>query len=170
VPLVLRCPDKVPRGFVLDEMVQPIDIMPTVLAIAGVGIPELLPGRAILQQGQAAPGPAHAIAESFRCSWGPYRRRFPGYDWDRLRVRTKAIRTRREKFIWRSDEANELYDVVQDPHETRNLIEHDAGRGDALRRKLFDWLAATESSRAALGADEDATGMRGQLQRLGEME
>lgn len=170
VPLVLRCPEKVPRGFVLDDIVQPIDVMPTVLAIAGVSSPELLPGRAILQQAQAAPGPAFAIAESFRCSWGPYRRRFPGYDWDRLRVRTKAIRTRREKFIWRSDEANELYDVVQDPHETRNLIARDATQGDALRRKLFDWLAATEASRAALGAEEEAAGARGQLQRLGEME
>lgn len=170
VPLVLRCPEKVPRGFVLDEMVQPIDIMPTVLAIAGVNAPELLPGRAILQHGQAAPGPSFAIAEGFRCSWGPYRRRFPAYDWDRLRVRTKAIRTRREKFIWRSDEANELYDVVHDPHETHNLIERDAARGDTLRRMLFDWLAATESSRAALGADDDGAGTRGQLQRLGEME
>jgi arylsulfatase A-like enzyme len=54
VPLVLRCPAKVPRGFVLDEMVQPVDVVPTVLAIAGVAAPELLPGRAILAHGQAA--------------------------------------------------------------------------------------------------------------------
>lgn len=170
VPLVLRCPDKVPRGFVLDEMVQPIDVLPTVLAIAGVQAPDALPGRAMLQQGQAAPGPAYAIAEGFRCSWGPYRRRFPTYDWDRLRVRSKAIRTRREKFIWRSDEANELYDIVRDPRETQNLIDGDGGRGDALRRMLFDWLAATEASRAAFGADDEGSGTRGQLQRLGEME
>lgn len=170
VPLVLRCPDNVPRGFVVDEMVQPVDILPTVLEIAGVAPPELLPGRAILRNGQAAPGPSFAIAEGFRCSWGPYRRRFPAFEWDRLRVRTKAIRTRREKFIWRSDEANELYDVVHDPHEMHNLIASDTAHGDALRRMLFDWLAAAESTRTALGADDEGAGTRGQLQRLGEME
>ena len=32
-------------------------------------------------------------------------------------MRRKVMRTRREKFIWQSDEANALYDVGRDPHE-----------------------------------------------------
>jgi arylsulfatase A-like enzyme len=169
-PLILRCPDKIPRGFVVDEIVQPIDVLPTVLELAAVTPPDLPLGRAILRHGQATPGPSFAIAEGFRCSWGPYRRRYPAFEWDRLRVRTKAVRTRREKFIWRSDEANELYDLARDPHETHNLIANDTARGDASRRMLFDWLAATEATRAALGIEEEIAGTRGQLQRLGEME
>ena len=31
----------------------------------------------------------------------------------------ERIRTKREKFIWRSDEANELYDLAADPDGSR---------------------------------------------------
>jgi hypothetical protein len=56
----------------------------------------------------------------------------------------KAIRTKREKFVWHSDEANELYDLAADPAEVRNLVEHDGPRADRLRRQLFDWLAEVQ--------------------------
>jgi len=56
----------------------------------------------------------------------------------------KAIRTKREKFIWHSDESNELYDLASDPAQVRNLIDHDDPRADLLRRQLFDWLAEVQ--------------------------
>jgi hypothetical protein len=82
-------------------------------------------------------------------------------------VRRKALRTRREKFVWQSDEANGLFDLVRDPAEQHNLIATETERGDRLRRRLFDWLAASErwaessGVSAASGAGEPAAERRG---------
>ena len=53
----------------------------------------------------------------------------------------RSIRTRREKLVWQSDEANALYDLARDPGERRNLAGAQPERADRLRRALFDWLA-----------------------------
>jgi len=145
VPLLLRCPARIPAGFVVDELAQTTDVLPTVLDTVGLReAAEALPGRALIRDGRATPGPAFTIAERFRPDLAWLQKCFPDFDPRTLDVRAKAIRTRREKFVWRSDEANELYDLVADPGETRNRIELDAARADALRRQLFDWLAAVE--------------------------
>jgi len=132
VPLLLRCPGLVPAGFVVDDMAQSSDVMPTILSLAGIrAAQDPTHGRALLASGRAVAGPGFAVAERFRAAGG---------------VRSKAIRTLREKLIWRSDEANEFYDLGRDPSETENRIESEVQRADELRRQLFDWLAAVQSS------------------------
>jgi len=161
VPLILRCPPRVPRGFVVDEIAQTIDILPTILNLVGVR-DELgeLPGRPLLADGQATRGPAFAVAERFRPNLALLKQRFPSVDVRAVDTRMKAIRTRREKFVWHSDEANELYDLLADPGEEHNLVESGAERADALRRQLFDWLASVEKAPAEQpqAADEKPDG------------
>jgi arylsulfatase A-like enzyme len=48
VPLVMRFPEGLGRGVVVDEIAQHIDILPTVLETAGVEAPATLPGRSLL--------------------------------------------------------------------------------------------------------------------------
>jgi arylsulfatase A-like enzyme len=168
-PFILRGPQAVPAGFVVDELVQPTDVLPTILALAGAAALDGLPGRPIIRDGQVSAGPAFAIAEGFRPNLSALRRRFPKLDEERLAVRRKAIRTRREKFIWRSDEANELYDLTRDPGEEHNLIERAADRAETLRQALFDWLASTERAEHEHEQTPSAVTRR-QLQRLGELE
>jgi len=96
----------------------------------------------LLREGRATPSPGFAVAERFRFPLEGLRKRFPEVDWRGLDVRLKAIRAGREKFVWHSDEANELYDLVVDPEEKHNLIETHGARADALRRQLFDWFAS----------------------------
>lgn len=143
VPLILRCPRNVPQGFALEEVAQTSDVLPTILELLEIA-PEggAGQGRLLLREGRATPSPGFAVSERFRGPLDGFRRRFPEADWRALDVRQKAIRSPREKFIWHSDEANELYDLVADPGEEHNLIETHGARADALRRQLFDWFAS----------------------------
>lgn len=167
VPLVLRCSERVPQGFVVEDLAQTTDILPTILRLLDITDDGAqVPGRALLDGGRATAGPPSTVSERYRPNLVPLQQRFPGADVRPLDVRTKAVRTRREKFIWRSDEANEFYDLAVDPAESTNLIEARPERADALRRQLFDWLAAVEKfeSEEPVPALDDF--MRRQLQGL----
>lgn len=138
VPLILRCPGRIPGGFVVDEFAQPIDLLPTIAALTGCGLDAPVQGRALLTVSGATPGPRAVVAEAFRAAGEAT------VQAGTFAVRRKAIRTRREKFIWRSDEANALYDLGRDPDERHNLAEAQPERADRLRRMLFDTLADGE--------------------------
>jgi arylsulfatase A-like enzyme len=171
VPLVIHCPGRVPQGFVVEDLAQTTDIAPTVLRLLDITDDGArMQGRALLDGGRATAGPAFAIAERFRPNLSVLRQRFPQFDTRFLDVRTKTIRTRREKFIWRSDEANEFYDLAVDPGERTNLIEHAAERADALRRQLFDWLADVEKFETDDSDPAIDDAVRRQLQGLGYLD
>ncbi len=168
VPLLLRCPGYVPQGFVVDELAQTTDILPTILGLLNVSEDGgRMQGRSLLDAGRAAPGPAFSISERFRPHLAAFQRRFPDFDTRPFDVRQKAIRSKREKFIWHSDEANEYYDLVADPGETTNRIESGGERAEALRRQLFDWLATVEKFESEEQAPVLDGLMRQQLQGLG---
>jgi len=157
VPLVFRLPGRVPGGFVVEELAQPTDVLPTVLALVGIEADAKPQGGPLLAAGRAVPVREFAIAEQYRRNLDELRRRFPACDSRGLDVRMKAIRTRRAKFVWHSDESNELYDLARDPAERDNIAESARARAADLRRSLFDWLSSVEQeepaaeSRAALG-------------------
>lgn len=130
VPLLLRCPGAVPAGFVVDDLAQSSDLLPTLLSIAGIHDDrKQIRGRALLAGGRPVAGPGFAVAERYRAAGG---------------VRSKAIRTLRQKLVWRSDEANEFYDLAHDPAELQDCIEQEMRRADEMRRQLFDWLATMQ--------------------------
>lgn len=157
VPLILRCPGRVPQGFVSEEVAQSIDLMPTILRLAGVEPPEGLHGHALLERGRATRGPDFAVAERYRPRLTGLLRKFPGLDVRGLDVREKAIRTRRYKYVWRSDECNAFFDLQADPGESANLIESYGAEAEALRERLFDWLASVEKFDFH-GAEDAASG------------
>lgn len=152
VPLLLRCPGLIPQGFVVEEFAQTVDIAPTLLAALGIAVPPTMQGRELVARGRVTPGPDFAVAERFRVDLASVRRRFPDADLAPWETRTKSIRTRKEKFVWRASEANEFYDLESDPGEEHNRIATDVARADALRRTLFDWFAtaAAPAARAAV--------------------
>lgn len=142
VPLLLRLPGRLPQGFVVEEIAQTVDVLPTVLHLAGLDH-EAPPvqGRVLVDEGRASKGPSFAIAERFRPDVGTLARAGVAIDLRRSEVRLRAIRGRREKFVWRSDEDNAYYDLAADPGERRNRLRADDEHARALRRHLFDWLA-----------------------------
>lgn len=114
VPLVVRWPGK--NGFTgaSDAQVSSLDVSATILAVAGVRPPADWPGRnlepALLDR--AAPG--------FEISFAEFCDNDPAGS-----PQFRMARTRTHKLIrWeRQDKADEFYNLANDPHETRNLID-----------------------------------------------
>ena len=135
-----------PAGATEDEVVANIDIAPTILEAAGLAAPEM-DGRSLLR-----------VARGERVPWRDgllYE-----YYWERNFPHTPAmhaLRGSRFKYIryyglWDTDE---LYDLQEDPLETRNLIRDPAHKGTVtkMNAQLFDALAATGGMYIPLAPD-----------------
>lgn len=114
IPLIARYPRSIPKGQVRDEMVLNLDLAPTILDFAGVEIPQEMQGRSWrpLAEGKQIP---------WRTSWL--------YEYFAEKQRNSrvpdivAVRTESAKLITYPghDDWTELYDLKNDPYETRNL-------------------------------------------------
>ncbi len=114
VPLLMQCPSAVKAGTVLTQLAANIDIAPTLLDAAGVVSPDNVDGRSLwpLLLGQNMPWRKELLYE---------------YYWEKNFPQTPtlhALRGDRYKYVhvqglWDLDE---LYDLQDDPGETRNLI------------------------------------------------
>jgi arylsulfatase A-like enzyme len=113
VPLMIRYPKRIPAGTVRDEMILDIDLAPTFLDLAGVPIPAQMQGKSVLALAKSA-DPA------FRREW--YYEYFEWPNPEGVRPH-RGIRTERYKLIHYVMEPQEfeLYDLANDPGETRNL-------------------------------------------------
>ena len=115
VPFLASHPGRVPQGRTTDQMCSAVDFMPTLLAYAGVDLPERLrrgrPGRSFagLLEGGAAPARDRVVIYD---EYGA----------------TRMIRTAEWKYVHRYPAAggpggpNELYDLVNDPDERTNQV------------------------------------------------
>jgi N-acetylglucosamine-6-sulfatase len=138
VPMLARCPELFSGGRTVKEIAANIDIMPTVLDVAGVAAPAGLDGASMIPMLQGKP-PADWRTELLY-----------EYYWERNYPQTPtihALRGDRYKFIrvqgvW---DLEELYDMQEDPLESRNLIfspQH-AEIIKEMRERLFDILEET---------------------------
>jgi arylsulfatase A-like enzyme len=134
VPFLLQWPGG-PRGAVRDELVEMVDLYPTLLEAAGLSseAPRHLEGvsRVDLARGEA--GGAEAVV----CE----------YDFGERQPYSLAVRTRRHRLVaypWQAQEIGELYDRQDDPGELRNLW-HSPSHRD-VRLKLTE-LALSHVSR-----------------------
>jgi arylsulfatase A-like enzyme len=145
VPMIAYCPAIIPAGTKVNPMVLNVDIAPTVLELAGLK------------------KPAHMVGASFaplmqRKTVANWRNKFfYEYYWEFQYPNTPTIfgvRTDRYKYIFNQGvwDANELYDLQQDPGETRNLI-FDAAYdsiGISLKNELFNWMKSTGGDKIPL--------------------
>jgi arylsulfatase A-like enzyme len=113
VPLMIRYPKLVPAGTVRDEMALDIDLAPTFLELAGLPVPEQMQGKSLLSL-------AKSSNPSFRKEW--YYEYFEWPNPESVRPH-RGIRTERYKLIHYVMEPQEfeLYDLANDPGETKNL-------------------------------------------------
>jgi alpha-L-rhamnosidase len=134
VPLLVLDP-RLPaaaRGRILTQMVLNVDILPTVLELAGLAAPPGLPGASLvpLVAGRSVAGRAEVFTEHL---------------WDHPKIpRTEAVRTERFKYIRypQHPEFEELYDLANDSWETRNLAREEGQqqRLAELRRHADEWI------------------------------
>jgi arylsulfatase A-like enzyme len=133
VPLIVRDPGRQASGVCPAPVGSPA-LMPTILDLAGVAIPEGLHTRSLvpaLADPAALPPDGAAFAEYHGDEWGLYSMR--------------TIRTRSAKYVYSPHGVDELYDLERDPSELRNCNDDPAYATlrDELRRRLRDWMVAT---------------------------
>ncbi|UCG84802.1 MAG: sulfatase [Gemmatimonadota bacterium] len=116
-PLLVRYPGLARGGSRIDDLVTSVDIAPTMLEIAGVPIGDQIQGRSLvpLLRGDASDWRQSVLIEFYT-----YENPFPWL----VDMDYRAIRTKQFKYIhWmQHPDENELYDLVEDPFETENLI------------------------------------------------
>lgn len=131
VPLLMRCPALIKGGTVVDQVVANIDIAPTVMELMGLKPPAHFDGRTLvpLLRGERPAWREHFLYVYY------WERNFP------QSPTVFALRGERYKYItyhglW---DADELYDLQEDPgelHNLRYLPEH-AQRATEMQRQLF---------------------------------
>ena len=147
VPLLARCPELFSGGRTVKEVVAGLDIMPTVMDAARAAIPAGLDGKSWLP-----------VVTGQKTEWR--KELLYEYYWERNFPQTPtmhALRGDKFKFIryqgiWDLDE---LYDLEEDPLESRNLINSEKFKPvvDQMRKRLFDILEETGGMNIPLQRD-----------------
>jgi arylsulfatase A-like enzyme len=132
VPMAIRWPAAVGEGRTLTRPVSNLDVTATMLEAAGVDVPDSMQSRSLLGlcRGEGADRPDHTVAEH--------------HGHGGTRVRQRAIVTERYKYVAAEFDGDELYDLVEDPYELRNLVDAPevAGVRDDLRERLIEHIEA----------------------------
>ena len=149
IPLIVRYPRVAKAGATPSELVQIIDLAPTVLALTGVADSVPRQGRSLvpLLEGASVPWRSSILLEYYTDTVFP-RTLTMGY---------QAVRTERHKYIQYLELSgmDELYDLQADPFEMNNLISAEAGR-----RLLPDLRAELERLQRESGYRADFRGYR----------
>ena len=113
MPFLIRYPEKIPPGTIIDEIILNIDFAPTILDLAGISIPSSIQGYSFLNPIFGADN------YKWRKSMYYHYYEYPG----RPEVKKHyGIRTKRYKLIYFYNiDAWELYDLKHDPLELNNL-------------------------------------------------
>jgi arylsulfatase len=161
IPLLLSWPGSVPEGCVDESMVSLVDVVPTLLELQGLPIPEQVQGDPLPTVTPAAPrdavfaeygagGPAFTLRdlEALPVQHGLEASK-ASLRWREAEGRRKMVRTRRWKYVTDPmGDVDELYDLAGDAGELVNLAAANAHaeiRAE-LRSRLLDWSILTEDA------------------------
>ena len=127
VPLIFRVPGVEPR--VAHDVVQMIDLAPTIAALFGVPAPASWVGRSLVPALANKPlEPRPAFAELLRAP-----------DWDHEGKSMITADGKRHVFFRISDSRWEIYDLEADPDEKTNIADSDPN-AKALQDQLAQWI------------------------------
>ncbi|MGH0032739.1 MAG: sulfatase family protein [Myxococcota bacterium] len=139
VPLLVFDPRSERRGAVCDEMALNIDLAPTLVELAGQSPPDAMQGRSLVPLLADPTVP-------FRDDWF-YEHHFRTARYPILR--TEGVRGRRFKYVRyldRDPPYEQLFDLAEDPHETRDLARQ-ASQRQRLASLRQRWRACRRSLR-----------------------
>ena len=143
MPFLVRYPKTIPAGQKIDAIVENVDYGPTMLEFAGAEIPESVQGRSFKSLLETGKEPEDWKQEAYYRYW----MHMAHHD----NPAHVGIRTKTHKLIYyygcnydggyQTPAGWELYDLVKDPHETRNLYDDPASAD--LVKELKQRLAET---------------------------
>ncbi|MBI3973326.1 MAG: sulfatase-like hydrolase/transferase [Chloroflexi bacterium] len=133
IPFVVRWPAAFAGGQRTAGLVSNMDVTATMLAAAGVAVPESFHSRSVLplcHDPAGAAWPEHVVCEH------------NGHGEDILQ---RIIVGGRYKYVAALYDTDELYDLEADPHELRNLVDEPeyAGVGRERRQRLIEHIRRT---------------------------
>jgi N-acetylglucosamine-6-sulfatase len=138
VPLLIYGPGLIGKGIVLDQVIQNIDIAPTILDMAGVKIPTPMQGKSFFP-----------LLQQKKMAWR--NQAFYEYYWEFSYPQTPTtlgVRKGRYKFIFYPGiwDISEFFDTQTDPEEKKNLYRHPAYQSIIadMKKELWQWLEETD--------------------------
>lgn len=148
IPLIIRYPKLFPPKLRIQEQVQTVDILPTILDIVGIDRSEAqdIQGHSLLQAQNEQHGSPFTVAEIGTPLYFLHDLIAESIKFDTSGSirRLKTIRTDEFKYIWSSDGRDELYNIREDPGELNNLIEIRSEDAKKLKDTLGEWLDSFE--------------------------
>lgn len=135
IPLIIRFPGKMPAGKRVKGYSYQMDLVPTLLDLAGISVPDMFDGKSLLPlaKGEIA---SHAPEFYFtECTW----------------MRKHGWRTPEWKLIvalepdFHFKPPVELYNLIQDPEENNNLAEVLPKTVEYLKSRLDAWILMRET-------------------------
>ena len=133
IPLLIKYPHR-NEAAQSDRLVSQVDLLPTILDVAGIAPPAFLQGRSLLRA--ASPESEVKFAEA-NPSPSQLSLKNP-----RIRGVRRAIFSGSLKLIAWSHGPSELYDLASDPYEQHDLYRPDDVRAMDLSKRLTDWVAS----------------------------
>ncbi len=154
IPLIFYAPSRLKGGRIVEDQVRQVDIMPTILDIAGLPIPESTDGRSLMPTMKEKSGAKAlpAISESVSAGY----QSTP----EQERIMFRSIRTDTWKLVCKEgDEApsRRLYNLQQDPGETRDLSDEEPQTANELEEMLYQNVARMQTERLRLLAKTEVT-------------
>ncbi|MBT4823501.1 MAG: sulfatase-like hydrolase/transferase [Lentisphaerae bacterium] len=158
VPLIVSCPGRVPEGLRDESMVSLMDVVPTVLQLQDIDVPDEMQGVG-LPPIVSAPRQDAVFAE-YGAGGAPFRGTdlaqlsqphgrkalIRSLQWREAAGERAMIRTQDWKYIHDPmGDTDELYHLANDPWELDNVVDEPANSGtvDTLRRRLQHWRETT---------------------------
>lgn len=159
VPLLIRLPGVIPAGARFPQLVELIDLAPTILDAMGAEVPRWMHGKSLLSLMQ---GKTAAHKDAVFCQGGveadatlrasrperPSVKQQVLLDFPEAMGRAKMVRTERFKYVYRLAGDCELYDLQEDPDELRNLAAEPASAKVVaeMRERLLRFMLETETN------------------------
>ncbi len=132
IPFIVRYPKKVKQGEVTDALISPVDVMPTLLSLAGVPCPDAVEGISIADAalGKGSDQQDAVLIMKMVPGGNPWQIN-AATEWRGVRTKTHTYARLADGGPW------VMYDNKKDPYQMKNLI------GDPAHKKLQDEMEST---------------------------
>lgn len=132
VPLFIRWPGNIDEGTVVEELTAHIDMLPSLVELAGIPQPKTKPLDGSSFAGLLLNKP-HDFPED-RLLFFHHSR------WDSLEVYPGSVRNNRYRLVRGYETEWELYDIKSDPGERNNISHLHPSLADSLRKAYYNWF------------------------------
>jgi arylsulfatase len=151
VPLIISAPGILPQGKVIEELVELVDLAPTLLEMAGIEVPSNMHGRSLVPLIRGETKGRHEVFSEIRNTFGSL-----GERGSRDSI-SRSVRTKEWFYVSVSEGGKHvdgaLYDLKKDTEEIHNLY-YDARYREtvkALEEVLENWLNKTAPGSGSSG-------------------